>query len=255
MVTPESESGLQSKAKIKGRWILRKVIRCLAGIVLIAFAAPTAPQAEPVPEYTGVYIRLEDGRLVELPRITFERSSYEIQSTVNTFLGQHFVSSVRDLRRNGYQQLSDLSGNAGELKVSMRGIAPGDGISAWPQFNVWSNSPKSIVVRQRNPKATFVEQLVSMSDFWRRIKAHPGAASLSLPTYNGDILIGYDWGCSTDVYHEKLIDQFTTEYVFGGTNCDLNSLFETPGPFKKEEMSVKAWVIHSDGGYYAFRFF
>lgn len=200
-------------------------IRLFSGLLAL-FCMAVVVTAEEMPEFDGVYLRLQDGSLVSLGRVHLFEHSILFRPENDCTVSGASVCNVKQLRRNlttfrndsnSFGAFDQNSGGWLMLNLMMVNIQN----DFLPSVSIEEfGSPVSIVVRGRDTQIRIINDLVTLEDMMSRMAFAISSANLTLGSdivnSSADLSSYYvdnHWGCQPNQYSVRTIDQFTSEYI------------------------------------------
>ena len=243
----------------------RKLILCFGAILCpVAFlVTPFGATAEEMPEFDGVYLRMQDGSLHQLNTVEYQSEAILIRPRNDCIKLGSSVCNVMQLRANlgelrqRPEMLSRFEQNAGGwLQLNLE-LVQGQYRFGMPLSLVRDGNPRSIVVRGRTTEIGWINDVVLLDDVISELNKHRSADSLIIPNGVGDGAIDSSfyyvfnrWGCSVSTFNVRTVDQFTSEYFID--KCALTNRTSGSPISEKGTLSLKGAVFGVGRNVYGF---
>jgi hypothetical protein len=220
---------------------------------LIFILTANSAWSETIPEYDGVYFRLQNGTLVQLNPINSSNEVYRVSSNENCntrpCVIESWSSNVAKIRDG---QLLAITPRR-PMAINVKAVFDTRGFT---KLSSLSSLPRSIVIRGASPDLKFNHELVSFAEYTSALQKGFNNPNLAFSTsfLSGkavfpDVYVFNNWGCSPSNFKAKRLDQFTVEYVVD--QCSLTAS-ASPGPFSGTSLSRIKYVIETNLGSFGY---
>jgi len=197
-------SEVTGDSEVKVKKVLLLVMAVLWGGVPIS--------AQSIPQYNGVYVRLDDGELFELRPYDFSNIRLRVTSPTNSpnrlqAVHRYFPEWTARIAPCAEQDSSEI--------FSVRA----SNIQHLPLLEGHPSRIQSIVVRSRDPSFVFMNQMITLEELRDNLQSSCQSFGTVISIEGEwmlmDGLTGVlgEWGWNPDGFRELILDNFTTEYI------------------------------------------